>query len=1109
MRTKLIRVVALIVVQSFIIGQIGFAAPAGVDNTNLRIMRDPEVQGSSAGSIGLAVKAGQKISELGFRKRQLLKRDLGVSQTFQAKVDKLKAAGLTIAEAEAHLTETLGIEKPRSVVGLTDTPAGFGIAASAGEVVEVDRTLEEVMAGILNPAIPQPLAEAEGDMRMSPAPGQVSIRTSDGQEVTLDEKYYLPDQRKNPEEYAAAEEEEAARLRARVEAKRQAYKEKTGKDDFQVIVIQGAGFVGIPMGEICATPERFFVIVQQRFSERSGWKIPLLNAAISPIESADPEIVARLKRVVGEDRLCATWTNKCMQLANVVISDIQLDFHKPELFKGIYEDYVTTRTPNDWCSDATIKETGRKYIREGGIKLGAFAAAIREIGENMDPEALVIDETTVPPGTTEYLILPILTEEFEKRLAAEQAKEETDQDKELIRKLQKALKKDRFGRNRIHVVHSYERVMPGPQYIWSIEEFPRQFAATNPVAAMKGRKFLQAALLLRPYSKELADLRIPTLRMEKSTRASESAKTKENTHRGTNIASNYALAKSDEIMGIDNWEQRTGIITRKGTHDNMTYPDLGVGGYCLTKDLLLKVYMTAMKAVGGEKALKDFFSTGELPDGMEQEMVDWIYDEDKDHQLFTIVNAVALNDLRPLQAAKDIVRYYKGEDALEETGEAIELNEDIKIRLVGTSYLEDVGDTRYSPVKTLAFALHILGADVTCHDPFVPEWNEAEDEEMFIQEEVDGEWQVVRNEDGRGTPLLPIEKVSVEDFVTGADTVVLIRRHEQYTEPTGGYPRLRPEVFAAVRDNMKKKNEATKFDGDIKQPYVFDAAHVLDAGQSGELTLSHKVVGTGRGEIEDQAEKARIIAINQPVLEAQFPAILGDDVYVPSDAVLALGSSASATGMLVTADALTDSSQLARALQRMKNAGLKFGAGEQFQIALYVPGMEITNRVGLEADDVELGEDVEIANVFEAIAQATEGAVDLVAADFALVFGDDRLRAAGDSALAYANQHLTANVRVVVGPEYMLAPITDSLTEGEILSVMYQDASESQLLSAGNAFLAGIEAVASDGALDDGLAARLQVNVLTEGSVFEVAPVDIQAEHEEDLETYRAVMDEV
>jgi hypothetical protein len=65
----------------------------------------------------------------------------------------------------------------------------------------------------------------------------------------------------------------------------------------EVVVVMGVGFVGAVMASIIADttdkktgkPSKF-VIGCQRPSPRSYWKIPLLNAGVSPVKAEDPEV---------------------------------------------------------------------------------------------------------------------------------------------------------------------------------------------------------------------------------------------------------------------------------------------------------------------------------------------------------------------------------------------------------------------------------------------------------------------------------------------------------------------------------------------------------------------------------------------------------------------------------------------------------------------------------------------------------------------------------------------------------------------------------------------------------------------------------------------------
>ena len=45
-----------------------------------------------------------------------------------------------------------------------------------------------------------------------------------------------------------------------------------------------------------------------------------------------------------------------------------------------------------------------------------------------------------------------------------------------------------------------------------------------------------------------------------------------------------------------------------------------------------------------------------------------------------------------------------------------------RILILGVSYRQDVGDTRYSPVGPLVYSLIDAGAEVIAYDPLVDEW---------------------------------------------------------------------------------------------------------------------------------------------------------------------------------------------------------------------------------------------------------------------------------------------------------------------------------------------------------------------------------------------------
>ena len=145
--------------------------------------------------------------------------------------------------------------------------------------------------------------------------------------------------------------------------------------------------------------------------------------------------------------------------------------------------------------------------------------------------------------------------------------------------------------------------------------------------------------------------------------------------------------KFAEEIGVDIFKVRDAIRKRKGTHDNLLRPSLGVGGYCLTKDPVLANW-----------AMKDVFGI--------------------DDALSVAVNSVNINDTMPTHTV-DLIK------------EEIPELRDVNIALLGVSYLEDLGDTRHSPSFTLVRMLRENWAEVVCHDTYVEFWAELETEEVY------------------------------------------------------------------------------------------------------------------------------------------------------------------------------------------------------------------------------------------------------------------------------------------------------------------------------------------------------------------------------------------
>ena len=89
--------------------------------------------------------------------------------------------------------------------------------------------------------------------------------------------------------------------------------------------------------------------------------------------------------------------------------------------------------------------------------------------------------------------------------------------------------------------HSYERVMPGPQYVDSIREFPRVYSGINEASADAVEFFLKTII-------DTSKCKITRL---EHTNATEMAKVLENSYRAMNIAFAVEWSRFAEEAGVD------------------------------------------------------------------------------------------------------------------------------------------------------------------------------------------------------------------------------------------------------------------------------------------------------------------------------------------------------------------------------------------------------------------------------------------------------------------------------------------------------------------------------------------------------------------------------
>ncbi len=477
----------------------------------------------------------------------------------------------------------------------------------------------------------------------------------------------------------------------------------------EIVVVMGVGFVGAVMAAIVADtvdkkgkPSKF-VIGMQRPSARSFWKIPMLNRGVSPVKAEDPEVDPMIARCVKEKKtLMATYTYEVLKLADVVVVDVQCDYIKEELGN----------------------------VRSGQTDMAALEASLAVIAEHIPAEALVLIETTVAPGTTEQVAYPIMKKAFGKR----------------------GIKSDPL------LAHSYERVMPGRNYVASIRDFWRVCSGINEEAKKRVVKFLTEVLNTEKFPLTVMDRPIE----------SETAKIVENSYRATILAFLDEWSLFAERNGVDLVKVIKAIKVRP-THSNMIFPGPGIGGYCLPKDGGLGVW--AYKHILG-------------------------FEDD----IFRITPmAIDINDTRGLHVGQ-LTR-----DALRNMGKPIAAAD---VLVLGAAYREDVGDTRYSGSEIVIRKLTEMGAEIRVHDPYVEHWWEFEQQDTYPAEG-QSKAQFFRNQE-------KLKEIRIEQNLNkalkGAEAVILAVPHSAYMDldpdkvvKTIGQPAAIIDCFGILSDEKIRR----------------------------------------------------------------------------------------------------------------------------------------------------------------------------------------------------------------------------------------------------------------------------------------------------------------
>lgn len=395
----------------------------------------------------------------------------------------------------------------------------------------------------------------------------------------------------------------------------------------EIVAVLGLGFVGTAVAANLARAGArgsFFVIGVEQDTPQGREKAARLDRGDPPSYAADPTLARTLRASIEAPRNVAGSTDpRSLSLADVIVVCINLD--------------VVRAGGQTACLDVPIE---------------TYAAALHTVGTQLRPGALVCVESTLPLGASDRVLYPALV------AGSAAAGRNVERDPPLY-------------------AYCYERVMPGPGYLDSVNAYWRSFAGVDERSAARARAFL---------SRYVDVARFPLWR-HKSLRAAEMAKLLENSYRALNIAFIEEWARLAEKAGVDLCDVIASIRVRLGTHDNMMLPGLGVGGYCLTKDALLAAF-------GAEKLLG---IQADLPFSR---------------------RAILTNEQMPEHAVR-IADEHFGHALAGRTA-----------ALFGVTYRPGVADTRSSASETLARALRARGVHVRAYDPLVTAWIEMPEIDM-------------------------------------------------------------------------------------------------------------------------------------------------------------------------------------------------------------------------------------------------------------------------------------------------------------------------------------------------------------------------------------------
>lgn len=365
------------------------------------------------------------------------------------------------------------------------------------------------------------------------------------------------------------------------------------------VFIIGLGYVGLPMLVCLSKVNKFNLCGVEKNNNYGSKKIISIKDGINPILSNDTEFNNQFAKLKKSKNVNFFNNLKNLSKADVVVVSVGFDFTKAQSMNNL-------------------------------IKLS------NEISLNVKKKTLIIFETTLPPGTCDKIIIPIFKKNFKKR---------------------------NLPARDIFLTYSFERIMPGKEYLNSIKNNLRCYSATNHSAEKKLINFFSSFIKINKYPLQKFDRFIEC----------ETSKIIENSYRALNIAFIDEWTKFSLINNL-NLNKILKTIRMRKTHSNIMNTGVGVGGYCLTKD------------------------------GLFGKISEKIFNKKEKTNFKLTLQSIKINK----NMSSTSIEFLKNKIQLKNK----------KILIMGITYKEDVGDFRNSPVIALINKLSKFTKKIYYYDPF-------------------------------------------------------------------------------------------------------------------------------------------------------------------------------------------------------------------------------------------------------------------------------------------------------------------------------------------------------------------------------------------------------